>query len=167
MLLSVLMFLSGCNEIPTIEEATTYASKIGKYAGIVYVIQHGTTENTMLKHVDSIISEVLDVIPSESEKFEVKWTPVINDKIAKLLSENKIDSTKAMILTKINPFFTKSLDWIFEKKLSKVKTDVNYIKTVVQKFIDGFKSVITGNTAISTDEKFDAEFNVLQNYLTK
>ena len=133
------MFITGCDDKPDAATVASYSNLIGASAGAV--VKLAKVDQDAIDKINEILMIANKVTPSQGQTYTDAWTPTMNEYLAKLKEQGKIDDLKeALIRTGMSAAMT-GLDRLFEVK-PKWKEHSDVVTAAVKGFIAGFQSSI-------------------------
>jgi len=153
-LASVMAFITGCNDTPSVEKITTVATAVGKTAGLACELSKTKTE--VKEAIATVLNAVQAVVPASGQTFVDAWTPIIEVEVNKLVEAKKIDAASATIVKAALTVACEGIDYVFVK-YPKAKDTKELVSAAVTGFINGYKSVVTPTTKSAPGEKIEVD----------
>ena len=167
LLLAVVTFVfSGCKkDLPTPEKFETIAESIGVATG--YVVNQTKIDGKARNALIDVMNAVRQVTPNQNQTFTDAWTPIAKQVVDKLVADGSLDKDSAELVTATFGVVCKGIDYIFNVRYPKAKTQVELVNAAIRGFIDGFLTVfkpINNSFAATPPANMDKE---AYKYLTK
>lgn len=147
---ALVIVVTGCKSIPTVEKMETTARLVGTSAGMV--VNMTKIDEKSKTVVVEIMKIVETSVPQTNQTFTEAWTPIAKEHVTKLIQDGKIDAGQGeLILTGFN-LACEGLDYVFEVRYPKARTYKELVEAAVHGFIGGFTSVVNGVSLKSTSD---------------
>jgi hypothetical protein len=127
--------LCGCKTIPTPEKITNIGNLSGYTTAVLINNNTNITETTLLTIVD-IVRKVKNITPETNSTFTISWTPIANDYINKMISENKVTDVEGELIKKYFNTIVSLIDVYIDKK--KIREHQDLINLFVHSYCNSF-----------------------------
>lgn len=146
----------GCDSLPSADKMTFISKEIGSATALVLNKVSKINETNKIVIIN-ICNEIKTIVPTTNSTFEVVWTPVVNNHLAKLLADKKISDIQKDVIEVSFIAAVKTLDHVVDVKYSKIRAYQNLLDATTIGFITGFLSKynVTAVAAAETNE-YDA-----------
>lgn len=144
---AVTMLFVGCDKMPTVDAMNNVSTTIGVSAGSVANLAK-IDEQSRVVIVD-IMTKISDVVPEVGKSFAETWTPIANEHVEKLLSENKITTVQKSVINGTFVVAVKGIDYIFDKRYPEARNYSELINTACHGFCNGFLSTFKSTALVS------------------
>ena len=147
----------GCT--PTESQIKTTATAIGYAAGMV--ANETPIKDEARNAVVEVLSEVRSCIPADGQSFAEAWKPVIEDKVAELVSAGKIDEATGALVTSVALMAAKGVDYLFDVRYPEARKYANLVAAGASGAIDGFLTTFkpvdakSAKSPVAYDKKAD------------
>ena len=141
---AIMALFAGCKTLPSSGTVYALSEAIGMAAGkaceLAMANKHfdDKTRTTTL----TILNVLEETIPLTNETFTAKWTPVVNELVAKFIEDGKIDAPQGELIKLAMGMVTSALDYEFDVRHPKWKAYQDIVSAAVHGFVAGYTYVI-------------------------
>ena len=158
------MFVAGCNDLPSEETISTASKLIGSAAGLT--VTQLKIDSVTKTEIMEIVDKIGEAVPETNETFTAAWTPVYTAYVDKKSAEGKLKPEQATIVKTAMNVVCGGLDYVFDVRYPEAKKYANLVSAAVQGFRSGFETTISvqnDKTAAPAGLEYDrAAFEALQ-----
>lgn len=149
--------LCGCKTIPTPEKITNIGNLSGYTTAVLINNNTNITETTLLTIVD-IVRKVKNITPETNSTLTITWTPIANDYINKMISENKVTGVEGELINKYFNTIVSLIDVYIDKK--KIREHQDLINLFVHSYCNSFIENVKIKKLISFKKEELDEFTI-------
>lgn len=156
-LFALMLAISGCNTVPTSENAYATSYMIGVSTGMI--MNNTDIKNEQRGEIIAILNEVKSIVPEADHSFKESWTPIAESHVSRLIDDGKINQVEGnLILTTFNTVVL-GIDYLFDVRYPEYRQYKDINGAAVHGFISGLLDTYREeNYALqSTNKAYDKE----------
>jgi len=133
------IMIAGCKTPPSEDTIRKTAESVGRAAG--YAVELSKTKTEVKDAILNILDTAAKVVPDTDQTFIAAWKPLIDEEVAKLITDGKIKESDGTLVKSVLYVACDGIDILFTR-YPKAREYKNLVSAATEGFVAGFKSVV-------------------------